>query len=123
MPGFPVLLVKLPFAVPTAWAYREWRDSKEIPGVRYDPQRLACGELVNDLERPVFAKHLVLADLKTWLLGRAEVLGALMSGSGSTVFAVLRDASPTTALVKSLRGEFDPELWAWQGVAGEGAGD
>jgi 4-diphosphocytidyl-2-C-methyl-D-erythritol kinase len=41
------------------------------------------------LERPVFQKYLFLADLKRWLLGRPEVCAALMSGSGSTLFAVL----------------------------------
>jgi 4-diphosphocytidyl-2-C-methyl-D-erythritol kinase len=91
--------------------------------VRYDPQRLDCGELVNDLERPVFAKHLVLADLKTQLLARPEVAGALMSGSGSTVFAVLRDEAPATALIEAIRADFDPELWWWQGLAGDGGGE
>ena len=114
----PILLIKLPFPVSTPWAYGQWHDSAEIPGIRYDAQPLACGRLVNDLERPVFAKHLVLADLKMWLLDRPEVTAALMSGSGSTVFAILRDELPVTALVKGLREEYDPDLWWWQGCTG-----
>ena len=46
---------------------------------------------VNDLERPVFEKFVFLAQLKMWLLKQPEVGAALMSGSGSTVFAVIRD--------------------------------
>jgi 4-diphosphocytidyl-2-C-methyl-D-erythritol kinase len=111
----PILLVKLPFPVPTRWAYQQWHDSTEIPGIRYDPQPLPFGSLVNDLERPVFAKHIVLADLKMWLLDRPEVSAALLSGSGSTLFTILRDGSPATALVDAIRSEYDPDLWWWQG--------
>ena len=57
--------MKPPFGVPTPWAYRQWQGSLEIPGVRYPPQTFPWGELVNDLERPVFEKHLFLAHLKS----------------------------------------------------------
>jgi 4-diphosphocytidyl-2-C-methyl-D-erythritol kinase len=86
----PLLLIKPPFPIPTPWAYSRWRDSRELPGVRYTPQQFPWGELMNDLERPVFEKYLVLAELKMWLLEQPEVAGALMSGSGSTMLAVLR---------------------------------
>jgi 4-diphosphocytidyl-2-C-methyl-D-erythritol kinase len=90
-----LLLITPPFAIPTSWAYECWRDSREIDGVDYRPQPYPWGAMVNDLERPVFAKHLVLADLKMWLRSRPEVRAALLSGSGSTLFAVLdADRSP-----------------------------
>ena len=38
----------------------------------------------------MFEKFVFLAQLKMWLLKQPEVGAALMSGSGSTVFAVLR---------------------------------
>jgi 4-diphosphocytidyl-2-C-methyl-D-erythritol kinase len=44
--------------------------------------------MVNDLERPVFEKYLLLPTLKNWLLEQGEVRAALMSGSGSTMFAI-----------------------------------
>jgi 4-diphosphocytidyl-2-C-methyl-D-erythritol kinase len=44
--------------------------------------------MVNDLERPVFEKWIMLPAIKTWLLEQSETRAALMSGSGSTVFAV-----------------------------------
>ena len=107
----PLLLIKPPFGVPTPWAYRQWRDSIEIPGVRYDAQEFPWGPLVNDLERPVFAKYILLADIKTWLLAQPEVAGALMSGSGATVFAVLREQSGLEALRAKVVAEFGTEFW------------
>jgi 4-diphosphocytidyl-2-C-methyl-D-erythritol kinase len=89
----PLLLIKPPFGVPTPWAYKQWRDSRELPGINYGPQAQPWGEMVNDLERPVFQKHLLLPTLKQWLLKQPEVAGALMSGSGSTVFALLHELS------------------------------
>lgn len=106
----PLLLLKPPFPVLTPWAYQRWRDSTEIPGVRYAAQRFAWGELVNDLERPVFSKYLPLAVLKSWLLEQPSVAGALMSGSGSTVFAVLNDPGTADSLAGQAR-DFFGELW------------
>ncbi len=85
----PVVLLKPWFGVATPDAYGRWRDAAPLPGVDFGPQASVAGELVNDLERPVFSKHLFLAELKEWLRGRNEVEAALMSGSGSTVFGVL----------------------------------
>lgn len=109
--ALPLLLIKPPFGVPTPWAYKQWRDSQEIPGVSYAAQSFPWGELVNDLERPVFAKYIFLADLKTWLLQQPEVTGALMSGSGSTVFAVLREKEAVASLGNRIGAEFGTNLW------------
>ena len=109
--ALPLLLIKPPFGVPTPWAYRRWRDSLAIPGVRYDAQEFAWGALVNDLERPVFEKYIFLADLKMWLLAQPEVAGALMSGSGATVFAVLREKSDAEPLRARVGEEFGSGLW------------
>ena len=86
-----ILLLKPEFGVPTQWAYSRWRDSREIPGVSYAVQEFTQQSFVNDLERPVFEKFVFLAQLKMWLLKQPEVGAALMSGSGSTIFAVIRD--------------------------------
>lgn len=117
-PELPVLLLKPNFGVATPDAYKRWSVSQELPGISYAPQVFPWGELVNDLERPVFEKHLFLAETKAWLLGRPEVAGALMSGSGSTMFAILKADEPATALVDAARAELDPTLWAWQGQIG-----
>ena len=90
-PPMRVLLLKPAFSVPTPDAYGRWSDSRELPGIVYSPQECPAGQLVNDLERPVFGKHRFLAELKQWLLDRRETTAALLCGSGSTVFAVLQD--------------------------------
>jgi 4-diphosphocytidyl-2-C-methyl-D-erythritol kinase len=106
-----VLLIKPPFGVPTPWAYKQWQTSKELPGVRYSPQDCTWGEMVNDLERPVFAKHMLLPALKTWLLQQEETMAALMSGSGSTMFAIVRDESAGTALASRVREWIGETAW------------
>jgi 4-diphosphocytidyl-2-C-methyl-D-erythritol kinase len=106
-----ILLLKPGFCVPTPWAYSHWRDSHEIPDVSYAVQEFAGRRFVNDLERPVFKKFIFLAQIKMWLLKQPEVGAALMSGSGSTVFAGLRDNADADLLAKRARAELDPELW------------
>lgn len=107
----PLLLLKPPFPVPTPDAYRHWSASRELPGIDYAPQALPWGLLVNDLERPVFEKYVQLATMKMWLRAQPEVAAALMSGSGSTMFAVLHSAAAAPALAQRARAEYGESLW------------
>jgi len=111
LPRLSLLLLKPQFGVPTPWAYQQWRDGRELPGVDYGPQKIGDLTLENDLERPVFEKHLFLARMKGWLREQPGVAAALLSGSGSTIFAVLRDDAATEGLAGRARRELDPELW------------
>jgi 4-diphosphocytidyl-2-C-methyl-D-erythritol kinase len=111
LPELHLLLLKPQFGVATSWAYQRWRDSLELPGVDYAAQQLGELALRNDLERPVFEKHIFLARMKGWLREQPEVAGALMSGSGSTIFAVLRDPVAGEALAERARSALDPKLW------------
>src|SRR5512132_2955782 len=106
-----LLLLKPEFRVATESAYSRWRDSRDIPGVSYASQEFDGQTFVNDLERPVFEKFVFLAELKMWLLKQPEVGAALMSGSGSTLFAVLRDRADADHLARRAKVELDPELW------------
>ena len=106
-----LLLLKPAFGVPTPWAYSRWRDSKELPGVDYAPQEFGGMTFVNNLERPVFEKFLILARMKMWLREQPEVGAAMMSGSGATVFAVLREGVNADTLAARAKAELDPELW------------
>jgi 4-diphosphocytidyl-2-C-methyl-D-erythritol kinase len=117
----PVILLKPSFGVSTPDVYGRWKQSIEIPNFRYSEQTTHGTALVNDLERPVFEKHRFLAELKQWLLSRDETSAALMSGSGSTVFAVLKNIADAGALAASARAELDPGLWHWAGFT-EGDG-
>jgi 4-diphosphocytidyl-2-C-methyl-D-erythritol kinase len=113
LPPLSLLLFKPEFGVPTPSAYQQWRDSLELPNVDYNPQQVAGLDLVNDLERPVFEKHIFLARMKTWLREQPEIAAALLSGSGSTMFAILRDSSAGDAVVSRARAELDPNLWTF----------
>ena len=115
-PALSVLLLKPSFSVPTPDAFDRWKQSLELPGVRYRAQEARGISLANDLERPVFGKHRFLAELKQWLLERRETVAALMSGSGSTVFAVLNDLADASTLESAARAELDPGLWSWSGM-------
>ena len=106
-----LLLLKPEFGVPTQWAYSRWRDSREIPAISYTSQAFEGQTFLNDLERPVFEKFVFLAAIKTWLLKQPETCAALMSGSGSTVFAVLHDRAAADHLAKRAKAELDPDLW------------
>ncbi len=115
VPGFSwrprVLLVKPPFGVATPEAYRRWKDSREVPGLPYAAQQTAAGELLNDLERPAFEKYPVLGTLKARLLACEGVTAALMSGSGSTIFAILEPAANAAAVISAAQEEIGAELW------------
>jgi 4-diphosphocytidyl-2-C-methyl-D-erythritol kinase len=107
------LLLKPDFVVATAWAYSRWHDSREIPGVTYTAQEFAGQTFVNHLERPVFEKFVFLAQLKMWLVRQPEVGAALMSGSGSTIFAVFRPHVDVDLVAKRAKAELDQELWTY----------
>jgi 4-diphosphocytidyl-2-C-methyl-D-erythritol kinase len=108
---FSILLLKPAFAVSTGWAYSHWQSSREVPGIRYKAQEFADLTFVNDLERPVFEKFVFLAQLKMWLLSQSEVGAALMSGSGSTMFAVMRENADGNSLANRAKAALDAELW------------
>jgi 4-diphosphocytidyl-2-C-methyl-D-erythritol kinase len=97
-----ILLLKPSFGVPTPWAYSRWKPSRQN-----DVQ-----EFVNDLEKPVFEKFVFLAQMKTWLRAQPEVRAALMSGSGSTMFAVMRPNVDVDLVAQRAKTELDPELWS-----------
>ncbi len=107
-----LLLLKPVFGVPTPWAYSRWKDSRELTGISYAAQHFAGIHFINDLERPVFEKHLFLAQMKTWLIAQEEVGAAMLSGSGSTVLAALHDGANAEGLVKRACSELDPGLWS-----------
>ncbi|MEP7016133.1 MAG: 4-(cytidine 5'-diphospho)-2-C-methyl-D-erythritol kinase [Verrucomicrobiota bacterium] len=105
-----ILLLKPEFSVPTEWAYQRWQDSREIPGINYGAQGFENQTFTNDLERPVFEKFVFLGRIKMWLLSQPEVGAALMSGSGSTIFAVMKEKAGIDTVAKRAKSELDPQL-------------
>ena len=114
-PSLRLLMLKPSFSVATPDAYRRWMNSQAIAGIDYAAQQHEGVKLINDLERPVFEKHRFLAELKQWLLEREETTAALLSGSGSTVFAVLREQADGENLAQEAKAALDSTLWHWCG--------
>ncbi len=100
----PLFLFKPPFPVPTGEAYNRW--TSHVPPLT---QNLRGMEWRNDLEEPVFRKYLLLPAMKTWLTRQPEVEAAQMSGSGSTIYALLK--SPAGDLPERARREFGETCW------------
>jgi 4-diphosphocytidyl-2-C-methyl-D-erythritol kinase len=108
---FHLVLIKPPFGIPTPWAYKHWATSQPLAHIRYEAQPTPWGDMLNDLERPVFEKHYFLAALKIWLLAQPETTAALMSGSGSTMFAITKDQATAEALAQRAQDYCGETSW------------
>lgn len=106
-----LLLLKPPFPVSTAWAYSAYDAGQFCPPEWTAPQLHDGMEIFNDLERAVFRKYLLLPAMKQWLLEHSLVAAAAMSGSGSCLFAILRDARGAAELAREAKAEFGETLW------------
>jgi len=104
-----LLLIKPPFGVSTAWAYRAYAETPA--DVACPAQRVAGMDIRNDLEAPVFRKFLILPIIKDWLLAQPGVEAAQMSGSGSTLFAVLGAKADGPGILARFAAEFGPHYW------------
>jgi 4-diphosphocytidyl-2-C-methyl-D-erythritol kinase len=109
-----ICLAKPGFAVPTAWAYKTYAKLPER-WKRGEPVETAWGSLRNDLEPAVFTKYLLLAEIKRWFQQQSETEITLMSGSGSTTFAVTRSAASANALRGRFATEFGENFWTFVG--------
>ncbi len=113
--SLPVFLIKPAFEIPASWAYRQYAASSEYEGYVYRARPCPWGEMVNDLERPVFEKFPVLGDMKSWLLAQPEVTAALLSGSGSTMLAVLNPDGNSAALKDRALARYGENCWTFSG--------
>ena len=112
----PIVLLKPAFGVSTPSAYKGLTCSRRLKGVSYGPQKVDDITLVNELERPVFAKVPVLAHMKHWLLDQPGTRAALMSGSGSTVFALTETPEQARDIAARALQELDPTLFTHCGT-------
>ncbi|MGX9727149.1 MAG: 4-(cytidine 5'-diphospho)-2-C-methyl-D-erythritol kinase [Candidatus Electronema sp. VV] len=125
MRGFTVLLVNPGIAVSTKWAYETFsqtagRIALTAAGKKFNlsnfpnesglPLRrrfFLPSDLLNDLELVTAEKHRVIGELKVRLLA-AGAAGAMMSGSGSTVFGLFAAGTEAQAesCLRELRQEY-----------------
>jgi len=106
LPAAEVLLVVPPFGVNTAEAYGALAAHRVVrgaaPGAAWrSPRSLGSWEAVaadavNEFESVVFGRHPDLATMRAQLAALPRAVFAMLSGSGSTLFAVLGAQSGTT---------------------------
>jgi 4-diphosphocytidyl-2-C-methyl-D-erythritol kinase len=103
------VLVHPGFGVSTPWAYQTYAQNP-APGV--SGRAFTDFTLRSDLEPPAFSKYPWLPTVKTWFQKQPEVLDALMSGSGSSVFALTETPGARGPLAVRFRAEFGETLFA-----------
>jgi len=122
MQGKAFVLVHPGFGIATAWAYQQLAHFPEaLNGRRGRAQKLisllqsgdakgAGKEFYNSLESPALKKYPVLA-LYQEFFHEHGALATLMSGSGSTTFAVMQNQAAGEALVEKFKGRFGSTGW------------
>jgi 4-diphosphocytidyl-2-C-methyl-D-erythritol kinase len=89
-----------------------------LEGLSRDDLETAGRELFNRLEEPVFEQHPELAAARERLLASPRALGALLSGSGSTIY-VLAAPGDVDGLTRELSQDLRRErLWPVRPVGG-----
>ena len=110
------------FGISTAWAYqnlarfpealhgRPGRAAEFLQAMEAGPLPVALAGLYNSLEAPALEKYPVLGMFQEFLRARGA-LGTLMSGSGSTTFAIFPDPEAAKAAVGPFEAEFGASGW------------
>lgn len=115
LPPLSFVLINPGFAVSTKQVYQELNLELTNRRINYSIPRfdtvghLICG-LKNDLEKVTMRLHPDLERLKSLLI-ESGAAGALMSGSGPTVFGVFEDEDSSLRAEKSLRQENQENRW------------
>ena len=109
LPKINLVLIKPQFELSTKMVYENLnlrltrgKNNYSIP--RFLKRGDIIRELHNDLESVSLEMHPELADLKKMLL-RHGALGALMSGSGPTVFGIFRDGKEAKKILEVIKKE------------------
>jgi 4-diphosphocytidyl-2-C-methyl-D-erythritol kinase len=110
------------FGISTPWSYqnlarfpqalngRPGRADRLIAGLQTGDLNAAAAEIYNSLEAPAFDKFPVLSLYQEFLRANGAVV-ALMSGSGSTTFAIAKDLAAANQLAEKFKSEFGDHGW------------
>lgn len=115
-PRFSVVLAKPPVGVSTAWAYKTYDAGYDGPhpdneamleAIHGGDAHKAAGLLCNVLEGVTETEHPVIADYKRLMLEHGA-MASMMSGSGPTVFGLVREKQQAWHLADTLK-KYDGE--------------
>ncbi|MFQ5465452.1 MAG: 4-(cytidine 5'-diphospho)-2-C-methyl-D-erythritol kinase [Thermodesulfobacteriota bacterium] len=114
LPPFDYLLINPGFEVSTGWVYSNLGLTKErqnnmltVLVESFESPENIKDFLINDLEDVTIGRHPEVAVLKRKLLDNGAT-GALMSGSGPTVFGLFPDTETARRAFTSLTGSMEP---------------
>jgi 4-diphosphocytidyl-2-C-methyl-D-erythritol kinase len=122
MRGAAFLLIHPGFGIATAWAYqqlarfpdalngRPGRAQQLVSLLRGADLRAAGAAFYNSLEAPALQKYPLLALFQEFLRANGAA-ATLMSGSGSTTFAVVRGLDQASELADKFRAKFGAANW------------
>jgi 4-diphosphocytidyl-2-C-methyl-D-erythritol kinase len=120
--GKALLLIHPGFGISTPWAYQNLsrfpvalngqpdRAQKLISKLQTGDLRAAGAEFYNSLEAPALEKYPVLALFQEFLRANGA-LAALMSGSGSTTFAIAENQAAAESLTEKFKSKFGQNCW------------
>jgi 4-diphosphocytidyl-2-C-methyl-D-erythritol kinase len=116
------LLVHPGFGIATPWAYKnlarfpaalngkKGRAQKLISLLQAENLKTAAAEFYNSLEAPALEKFPILQMYQEFLLANGA-LAALMSGSGSTTFAICEKLPAAESLAEKFKSQFGGNCW------------
>jgi 4-diphosphocytidyl-2-C-methyl-D-erythritol kinase len=118
--GRAILLIHPGFGIATPWAYQNLARFPEALNGRkgraaelvskLQSNDLSAVGFYNSLEAPALEKFPVLKLFQEFLLANSA-LAALMSGSGSTTFAICENVLSAEALLEKFRAQFGTNCW------------
>jgi 4-diphosphocytidyl-2-C-methyl-D-erythritol kinase len=120
--GKAFLLIHPGFGISTPWAYqnlarfpaalngKKGRAQKLISLLQTGDLKTVAQEFYNSLEAPALEKFPILQLFQEFLRANG-VLATLMSGSGSTTFAIAENVSAGESLVEKFKSKFGQNCW------------
>lgn len=120
--GYCILLVHPGFGISTPWAYQQLsrypealngkpgRAEKLISLLQKTDLSEASGEFYNSLEAPALQKYPLLFLFQEFFRENGAAV-SLMSGSGSTTFALIRGKQLAEELLEKFKAQFGSNFW------------
>jgi 4-diphosphocytidyl-2-C-methyl-D-erythritol kinase len=120
--GKAFLLIHPGFGISTPWAYQnlarfpealngeKGRAQKLISLLQSTDLKAAASDFYNSLEAPALEKFPILGLFQEFLRANGA-LAALMSGSGSTTFAICKNVSAAESLAEKFKSKFGQSCW------------